>query len=288
MFEHSVVQVSDTHLSAERAYGYDGWLACLSYIREQAPNFVAVTGDLVLDDPDDEEDQRFTRDQLGQIPVPWAAVPGNHDVGDANPSPYMNQHVNESRLARYLRYYGTDRWVKDLGRWRLIGLNALLLGTGLEAEEEQYDWLSAQVLAEPSRPLAMFLHKPLCINRLDEASSPDVCVLPKGRDRLLQVLSGANLRLVASGHNHHFRTALIDGIQMVWAPSTSQVVQMPRPFRAQLRPGLVQYWFGDDAVEFALVEPNGIEASDVTHLIASYRAMRFAPRLPVSARAFGG
>ena len=281
MIEYQVIQISDTHLSAERAYNHEGWLACLTYIRKHVPDFVAVTGDLVLDDPDHEGDQRFTRNQLGLIPVPWAAVPGNHDVGDASPCPYMDQHVDEQRLARYLKYYDFDRWTRDLGHWRLIGLNSQLLGTGLTAEEEQYEWLEEQIRADRTRPLALFLHKPLCIKKLDEKGVPDICVLPNGRDRLLKLLAGSNLRLVATGHNHHFRTALVDGIQMVWAPSTSQVVQMPRPFRAQLRPGLVHYWFSDDAVEFSLVEPTGLEAADVTSLIESHRAMRFAPRFPL-------
>src|SRR5262249_47237179 len=155
--------------------------------------------------------------------------------------PYMGQHVDDMRLRRYLDLYGEDRFARDLGDWMLVGINALLLGANLAAESDQYEWLRDTVSRAGSRPLALFLHKPLCVERLDEEDSPDTCVLAEGRRRLLAALAGARLRLVASGHTHHYRTMAVGGIQMVWAPSTAQIFQTGRPFRAALRPGAVHY-----------------------------------------------
>lgn len=282
---HHVIQVSDLHLSAKRAYNQPGWEACLSYMVEERPDFVAITGDHVLDDPDDEADHAFARNELDRVPVPWAAIPGNHDVGDLNPHPYLGQPVDEVRLLRYGRFFGADRWVREFGPWRLIGVNAFLLGSDMAAEGEQDRWLRAIVADAPSRPTALFLHKPLCLTRLDDDSSPDVCVVPEGRRRLLAALDRVNLRLVASGHNHHYRTAVIGGVPMVWAPSTGQILRVPRPFRGAMRPGVVHYWFGDDgSVEFGLIEPRGMTATDITDLIARYGAMRSAPLLPIPSR----
>lgn len=285
MPRHCIVQISDLHLSRERAYNQPGWEACLSHIAAEQPSFVAVTGDHVLDDPDCETDHLFARSELDRIPVPWAAIPGNHDIGDLNPRPYMGQHITKGRLQRYQRVFGSDRWVRQLGRWRLLGLNAFLLGSDMPEEGEQERWLRAILSEDPDRPTALFLHKPLCLFSLEEESSPDVCVLPKGKHRLLIAFNGVNLRLVASGHNHHYRTALIRGIFMVWAPSTGQILRIPRPFRATLKPGVVVYWLDDDgSVEFGLVEPNGIVATDITRLIALHGAMRSAPSLPLPNR----
>jgi 3',5'-cyclic AMP phosphodiesterase CpdA len=284
MARYHVIQVSDLHLSAARGYNQAAWEACLAHIAAEGPDLVVATGDLVLDDPDVEADHNFVRRELARIATPWLALPGNHDIGDANPAPYMGQHLDAERLQRYLRAHGSDRWVRELGAWRLIGINAMLPGSGLAAETEQEAWLRALVAEDRARPTALFLHKPLCIDRLDEDSSPDDCVLPEGRRRLLAALAGVDLRLIASGHNHHYRTLSTGGIAMVWAPSTTQIQRIPRRFRALLRPGVVHYWFGDDGFEYGLVEPPGVVANDVTELVARYQAMRYTPPCPVTQR----
>ncbi|GLS36558.1 phosphohydrolase [Mesorhizobium tianshanense] len=282
MKRHHVIQVSDLHLSEIRAYNQHGWESCLSYIAHENPDIVVSTGDHALDDPDCLEDHIFARSQLDRITVPWSAVPGNHDIGDLNPNPYQGQHVNHERIERYLGVFGTDRWTRELGTWRLIGLNAFLLGSNVQREEEQYDWLREIVSRDRTRPLAIFLHKPLCVERLDEDSSPNICVVPEGRSRLLAALGDANLRLIASGHNHHYRSFVIGSIAMVWAPSTAQILRMPRSFRALLKPGVVHYWLDDaGGIEFTLAEPPGIVPNDITDLLARYGAMRTVPHLPL-------
>ncbi|WP_162458071.1 metallophosphoesterase family protein [Mesorhizobium tianshanense] len=278
MARHHVIQISDLHLSEERSYNQPGWEACVQYIKNSGPEFVAVTGDLVLDDPDRDEDHHFVRSQLDRISAPWASIPGNHDIGDTHPNPYMGQRFDVSRLQRYRRSFGADFWTRELGDWLLIGLNAMLPGSGLQVEAEQYEWLREIAHEDPNRPTALFLHKPLCINRIDEESSPDACVVDVGRDRLLSVMQGVNLRFVASGHNHHYRTLTSGEVKMVWAPSTAQILHMARPFTALLRPGLVNFWLDDDgSLEFGLVEPSGMVATDVTDIIRQYGAMRSAP-----------
>jgi 3',5'-cyclic AMP phosphodiesterase CpdA len=281
MSRHHVIQISDLHLSGERAYNHRGWRACLDHIGRERPDFVAVTGDLVLDDPDHGPDHAFVRSELDRIPVPWSALPGNHDVGDTNPEPYMGQHFDPDRHRRYLDHFGQDRWLRELDRWLLIGLNAQLLGSDTPAEAEQSAWLADVLAADRARPTALFLHKPLCVSSLKEASNPDPCVIAEGRDRLLQIIAGVGVRLIASGHNHHYRTLSVGALTMVWAPSTAQIFHMPRQFRALPCPGAVHYWFDGEDVEFGLVVPPGLVVNDVTPLIGEYGAMRHAPPLPV-------
>ena len=193
----------------------------------------------------------------------------------------MGQHFDDARLFRYRATWGADYWARELGNWVIIGLNAFLPGSGLASESEQEDWLRQAIRSHEIRPTALFLHKPLCLDRIEEESLPDICVIAPGRDRLLSILRQANLRLVASGHNHHYRTLAVGRTQIVWAPSTAQILHMPRPFTALLKPGLVNYWLDDDgSLEFGLIEPAGMVATDITDLIARHRAMRVAPLLP--------
>ncbi|MDQ7246748.1 metallophosphoesterase family protein [Dongia sedimenti] len=276
-----VIQITDLHLSAERAYNYVGWQACLEHINQARPDFVAVTGDLVLCDPDHVPDHAFVRSQLERIEAPWAALPGNHDLGDSGPAPYMGQFITAARRARWLGHFGTDRWTRDLGRWSLIGINAQLLGSGLEAEDEQNTWLEGVIAGARGRPVALFLHKPLFLEHAAEADAPVFAVSGAGRAPVLDILAGADLRLVACGHNHCYRTVQHGRTAIVWGPSTGQLVAEEAPYHGIHEPGLVHYRFEDDRVEFALVKPAGMVASDNTRLVEQHRAMRFTPRFTV-------
>lgn len=282
MSGHHVIQITDLHLSAERAYNYVSWKACLDHINDVKPDFVAVTGDLVLDDPDHAPDHRFVHRELNRIEVPWAALPGNHDIGDTGPRPHMGQWITDERRQRFLGHYGADWWARDIGAWRLLGLNAQLIGSNLAAEAEQLAWLDWQVADAQARPLALFLHKPLFIDHPAEAGNAIWCLLPEGRQVILETLRRGNLKLVACGHAHHYRTLNFGTIAMVWAPSTAQIVNNEiAPFQGLHEPGVVHYRFDDDKVEYGLVKPYGLVASDLTDIVETHGPLRQAPLFPL-------
>src|SRR5579859_7884059 len=81
-----VILVSDTHLSASAPQALANWDAALGYIGACAPELVIHLGDLSMDGAGNAADLRYGRAQLDRLPVPWRAVPGNHDIGD-NPRP---------------------------------------------------------------------------------------------------------------------------------------------------------------------------------------------------------
>jgi 3',5'-cyclic AMP phosphodiesterase CpdA len=280
---HVVYQVSDLHLSRERAYAVPGWRACLRHIAAERPDLVVATGDHVLDDPDDDPDRDFARAELGRIATPWRAVPGNHDIGDNIRPAHMGQEITAERLARWHQAYGDDRFVHDVGRWRLIGINAILFGTGLPGEAQQAQWLAALVDEEPRRPIALFLHKPLALAQLDEGAGANH-VAPEARRSLLATLSRGNLRLVASGHWHQYRTLVLGGVAQVWAPSAGFIgLDLPLPTPGTRRPGMVGYAFDGDDVVFQHIEPPGLVGADIMSLWQRHRAMRHAPPLAASA-----
>ncbi|WP_374381171.1 metallophosphoesterase [Dongia sp.] len=283
MSRHTLIQVSDLHLSALRAYNYRGWAACRKHINRVHPDLVVATGDLVLCDPDHVADHDFVAAELARLDVPWAALPGNHDIGDTGPKPYMDQWVSQERRQRYLDRLGPDWWARDLGHWRIIGLNAQLPGSGLAAEVQQFAWLDAELAATAGRPIALFLHKPLFVTAPDEPGDPVWCLLEPARRALMDRFAGADLRLVGCGHAHHYRTLVAGNITMVWAPSTGLVIDDEvAPFDGRHEPGLVHYVFDGDRVEFGLVQPAGHVTSDLTDLVARHGAMRQAPILQLA------
>jgi 3',5'-cyclic AMP phosphodiesterase CpdA len=278
MRRHSIIQVSDMHLSESRAYNQRNWEAALALVNSAAPDLTIFTGDLVLDDPDVEADHAYARAQIGRVKGAWLALPGNHDIGDSKPEPYMDQPVSDTRLALYRRHFGPDRWLYRLGEWRIIGINSLILDSGLADEEKQYDWISEVTCDDKASPTAIFLHKPLFLESFDENILSHWCVTPHGRKRLWSLLKEMNVRLIACGHTHHFRTMTIDGIAFVWAPTTGHIdFDDPIAFTGLRSAGVVRYFFSPNGVEFGLVIPDGLTTWNAAHLIRESGSMRNAP-----------
>src|SRR5215210_3448258 len=115
--QYRVVQVADLHLGAGRTQHYDNWLKIAAWIERERPDMIVANGDLIMGDPDDEEDYAFARDVLQRLPVPCRYLPGNHDIGDNIVSGRMAKRVNDERRARFLRFFGEERWVLYSAGW---------------------------------------------------------------------------------------------------------------------------------------------------------------------------
>jgi 3',5'-cyclic AMP phosphodiesterase CpdA len=106
-----VILVSDTHLSPAAPEAAANWDAVLRYVGANAPDVVIHLGDLTLDGAHNAGDLHYGRRQLDRLPVPWHAIPGNHDIGD-NPWPGApgDFTVDAGRCQRWLDIVGTDHW----------------------------------------------------------------------------------------------------------------------------------------------------------------------------------
>jgi 3',5'-cyclic AMP phosphodiesterase CpdA len=222
-----VVLVSDTHLSRRAPQAQENWNAVLRYVEEAAPDAVIHVGDLSLDGAHESEDLRHAHQQLRHLHVPWHAVPGNHDVGD-NPFPGApgGSGVAADRLQRWLDVVGSDRWSLTVGGWSLLAINAQLIGSGLEAEAEQWAWLEQQVSDRGDDALALITHKPVTASDAELAGAPPYrFVPPAGRQRLAELFAGKQLELVISGHVHQYRVLRLGGgTDHLWVPTTWAVL----------------------------------------------------------------
>ncbi len=280
---HRIVLVSDLHLSRRRAYHLDNWELVLDWVAEQAPDLVVVAGDLALSDPDDVDDLAFAREQLDRIAAPWCVIPGNHDIGDNVVSGGMPQRVTAERRQRWLDLFGPDWWRRDLGHWTLIGLNAQIVNSdGLAAEEEQAAWL-ATTLSEVSaeRPLAMFVHKPLFVDRPGETETGPDCLDLEGRTRLLAPFQGYALKLVACGHKHQYRSFGLDGAIHLWAPSTAMCNFGPdRPMWGLRVVGFVEITLQETRFRQRLVGQDFLFRHESYVRIGEYGSLLAAPEQP--------
>jgi 3',5'-cyclic AMP phosphodiesterase CpdA len=258
--EFRLTQVADLHLGAGEAHHLDNWIKVSHWIARERPDLVIANGDLIMGDPDGEADYAFAREQLAALPVPCRFLPGNHDIGDNVISGKMAKRVNDARRARFLEYFGEERWSFERAGWGFVGLNSQLMGSaGQPAEAEQWTWLE-RVLAElRPLPIALFLHKPLFLDHPSEPDSDDPtlrqsCLDSESRARLLDACRAHGVHLVSTGHKHQTRAFSLDGIYYIWAPSTACVNGPPTTLHWGVREvGFVDYRFTPDGFDHRIV-----------------------------------
>jgi 3',5'-cyclic AMP phosphodiesterase CpdA len=248
--------VSDTHLSARSPEGDANWDAILTYVDAQPVDLVVHLGDLSLDGAHDPDDLVHARKQLDHLPVPWIALPGNHDVGD-NPGG-TDPPIGVEGLRRWEADVGVDHWAHSLAGWTLIGVNAQLFDSGLTAEAEQWRWLGECV---DGRPTVFFTHKPMFAGDTELRTAPAYRFVPESaRARLEHHFLGRALPLVVSGHVHQYRTLAEPDRTHVWAPTAWAVI--PEHIQRTVglkRCGVLLVELGPDGrADAQLVEPPGL------------------------------
>jgi 3',5'-cyclic AMP phosphodiesterase CpdA len=263
MSEFRLTQISDTHLARRLPMVTDNFDRVREHINATRPDLVVNSGDLGFDGPTHRDDLEFAKELHDTLAAPCRYLPGNHDIGD-NPTqvgPAPSQPATEAHRQTFLAIFGEDRWRFDAAGWCFIGLNSLIMNTGLASEAEQFDWLASQLLSVNGKPVALFLHKPLYLNAPDDpelvATSIRYVPMPQ-RIHLVELLRAVDLRLVASGHVHQRRDFTYHHIRHIWAPSTGFIV----PDRIQQvigtkEVGLVEYRFQPDGFEVRYVRAPG-------------------------------
>jgi 3',5'-cyclic AMP phosphodiesterase CpdA len=272
MPEFRLTQISDPHLARRLPTLTENFYRVSEYIDVTRPDIVVNSGDVSFDGPTNRDDLEFAKTLHAALPVECRIIPGNHDVGD-NPTwvgPAPAQPVTEASLHAYFSMFGDDRWRFEAAGWCFIGLNSLLMNTGLARETEQFDWLAAQLSAVGGKPLALFLHKPLYLNSPDDpelAASAVRYTQQPARARLIEMFAAVGLRLVASGHVHQRRDFARGQVRHVWAPSSGFII----PDRLQevigiKEVGLVEYRFQPDGFEVRHVRAPGLIDIDMDSL----------------------
>jgi 3',5'-cyclic AMP phosphodiesterase CpdA len=275
MPEFRLTQISDTHLARRYQKLTDNFHRVSEHIDATRPDLVINSGDLAFDAPTSRDDLEFARELHNALPVACRYLPGNHDVGD-NPTavgPVPSSPVTEADRQIFINLFGEDRWRFDAAGWAFIGLDSLVMNSGLASEAEQFDWLASQLAGINGKPLALFLHKPLYLNAPDdpELAATAIRYIPMpARSRLVEMLRTVDLRLVASGHVHQRRDFTWRHIRQVWAPSAGFVISDRKQEVIGIKEvGLVEYRFQPDSFEVRHVRAPGQTDVDLDSLLGS-------------------
>ena len=266
-----IAQISDTHLSPSRPFFRDNFNRVAEHLTDDRPDLIINTGDLALDGADSAEDLVEAKTLHAALGIATMLLPGNHDIGD-HPDVAKRQPVNAERLQRYRSIIGDDFWTFDLPGWRVVGLNALNVSTGLTGDEAQSDMLATAVAGLGGRSLAVFLHKPWCDQAQDEPLIGSRFMTPAPRQRLNQTLAQISPALVACGHVHQYRNSIIAGTRHIWSPATSFMISDPwQPVFGAKTVGYVEHNFhADGAHDHRLVPLRDLAHHDLKSFPEAY------------------
>lgn len=230
--ETSVAVVGDPHVAADETPGEKPATAeeyfrrALAGVEERGVDGVVSVGDLTANGSP--ESFEAVDRLLEDLPVPFASVPGNHDVPAASPGDgeVLPQREFEERYAG-----GSVPFVHRVGGVEVVGLDSVRLRRALGDGERapQLEWLD-EALPGLTAPVVS-LHHPLpgmtdwlgrFLAHEEDASVERVWTDP---DPLLDVLEARGVSLVLSGHLHTLGVASTRGVWEVMAPCLSAFPQ---------------------------------------------------------------
>src|SRR3990167_9272439 len=184
-----LAQISDTHLSDDKPFFVDNFVRIGEALRKTRPDLVLNSGDVSLDGASNEADLLAARALHDGLDLPVRYLPGNHDLGDSQDAPSQGEGGSDAlRRAPSPSHFGADWWTLDVPGWRLLGVNAQLLGSDLDAAGYQDRDIATAVAGLGSRRLALFLHKPPFDRTADETAITGRFVNPGPRRLLLASL----------------------------------------------------------------------------------------------------
>ncbi len=248
-----IAQISDTHLSDNKPFFVDNFVRIGEALRADRPDLVLNSGDIALDGASNESDLAAARALHDGLDLPVRFLPGNHDIGDCQDAPSHGEGtIDVERRARYVAHFGADWWSLDVPGWRLLGINAQLLGSDLAAAHEQDAAIAEAAAGLGRRRLALFLHKPMFDRAVGETEITGRFVNPAPRQRAGRLAGrrgpgAGGLRSRPSVSQHRG-----GGTRHVWGTSTAFVL----PDRLQPRYGTKEVGY----VEHRL-EPDGTHDS---------------------------
>jgi 3',5'-cyclic-AMP phosphodiesterase len=244
---YRIAQLSDPHLSAAKPFFVENFRRIAAAINAAQPDLVINTGDLALDGTGNEDDLAAARRLHDELFDAVQFLPGNHDVGDNPDVPDGHDAIDARLRDRYLRHFGADWWHIDAPGWRILGVDAQLIGADLDAASEQRQFIVDTVAGRGERQIALFIHKPLFDRDPTEAVVGGRFLNPEPRRQLGTTFGSCQPKLVGSGHVHQFRSSRTPDTHYVWAPSTGFYISDARQPRYGLKEvGYVMHALNDD------------------------------------------
>jgi len=210
--------LSDTHVSEEKQEHNRRFRAALERAGTLDPDFIVITGDC-LENWSDENAALFKEMTAGSA-VPIYTVPGNHDVGQKR-TPDGKGGITSEAVRRWRSAFGSDRFALERDGCLFIGINNVLLASGLPEEASQEAWFREEVEKAGEARIFVFCHYPFFLREPDETDGGYWTVENPAKDLWLRLFIEKGISSVWNGHLHRFNEAEWRGITFITTPATS-------------------------------------------------------------------
>ena len=213
--------VADTHLTKEETLSFEGSDASgdklsalyddlVVRVNAMDPVFVVHLGDITDPVPVSssfvDSAQAFHKASEA-FSMPYHLVPGNHDIGEkihpALPKIDDNVSITKRAIDQYEQHFGQQRYSFEHEGCLFLVINTMLINSGLEAEQEQWDWLDQILSANDGKRVFVFAHYPLYLSTRDEPGFYDNIDEP-GRSQLIDQLKPYRVEAYYAGHVHNY------------------------------------------------------------------------------------
>ena len=198
----------------------------IARVNAMNPEFVVHLGDItdpVPVSPEFDDSAQVFHKASEVFSMPYYLVPGNHDVGEKiHPAlPKINDEVSITKHAidQYEQHFGRQRYSFEHGGCLFLVINTMLLNSGLEEEQEQWDWLEKTLHDNVGKRVFVFAHYPLYLSARDEPDFYDNIDEP-ARARLIELLEHYKVEGYYAGHVHNFFYNYLNGMHQFVLPST--------------------------------------------------------------------
>jgi alkaline phosphatase D len=205
--------VSDTHVNLrtnEPAAAYNQHLdQAMAAINAAEVDLVLIAGDLT--DGGTPEQMALFKRKVKQLKAPVMFVAGNHDVGMVG-NGEVKTSITPEKVKRFSKELGPNWFAREQAGVRVVGINSCLFGSGLQEEDDQWQFLEMELAKPHAKPTLLLEHYPLFIKTVDEPRISTWNVQPELRKRLLALVEQGGVRTVLTGHLHYRITNRLDGI----------------------------------------------------------------------------
>jgi len=194
----------------------ENWERTLEQLHGEEADLLLVGGDLTRDGSLHDFEYEELKTELGGLPYPFYAVPGNMDTGNKHSEiEHRRSHaeVQPEQLDRFMRFFGAFPWTVVHKNVRFSGIYAALAGSGLPHEDEMWRFLEEELQNAPRVDHhVMVMHYALFIDDVREETwdltddsqyhSWYFSIDREHRLRMFEAMKSAGVELVLSGHIH--------------------------------------------------------------------------------------
>lgn len=213
--------LSDPHVSVEEQHAdyVQRFEQVIVQVNDSQVDAVLIAGDLA-NHGRAEEFEAYRR--LAQrLNAPVFCVPGNHDVGN-KVMPDQRTSLSPRRLDVYRQHVGELFYTSPIAPGvRVVGATSSLMGSGLEQEQLQWEFLDKHLAAADNERVIFLMHYPLFVEKPDEPGGEYFNLEPEPRARLMDLLKRHGVRYVFTGHLHWPMQRQWNGVHLIGAPPIS-------------------------------------------------------------------